>query len=74
VLSILSGVIAVAKAIPLIDSFIRQLFALYMQSYTRETLVEIADAAALGAHAANQAERLAAADAWQKALSRGRFV
>jgi hypothetical protein len=70
----LSGVIALAKVIPLIDSAIRQLFALYVVSYDRETLIEIADAAALSARAESQDERFKAADAWQKALTRVRHI
>jgi len=46
----------------------------YCQRAQTQTLSAIADAAALAAHATTDEERYAAADAWQKALSRPRIT
>jgi hypothetical protein len=72
--AIIGGVIAFFKAIPILDSWLQQLIAAYVNSCTSETLSAIADAAALSARAKTDADRYAAAEVWQTALSRDRVL
>ena len=71
-LSFIAGLVAFAKAVPIIDGWVQQFIAAYIMTQTQDTLSKIQDAAALAARANTDAERFAAADAWAAALSRTR--
>lgn len=71
---IISGIIAFLKAIPILDGWFQQLLAAYVNSQTLETKSKIADAAALGARAATDADRYAASQAWADAFARERVI
>jgi hypothetical protein len=73
-MAIISAIVGVIKAVPIIDSWFQQIIAFYMSTQTNETLSEIADAAALSAHATSEEERYVAAEAWRKAMSRPRIL
>lgn len=70
----MAAVLAFIKAVPIIDGWVQQLIAAYIMTQTAETLSKIQDAAALAARAKTDAERYAAGDAWQSALSRNRII
>lgn len=71
-LSILNALIAIPKIAGYIEAFCSQLITWWIQRQTNQTLSLISDAAAMGARAKTDEERMAAAQAWQKALSRPR--
>lgn len=70
--SIISGIVAFVRAVPIIDDWVRMFIAAFVASEKSETLVLIADAAAMGARAKTQEDRYRAAEAWRRALSRDR--
>lgn len=72
--AIIGGVIAFLKAIPVLDGWFQQLLVVYMTTQTQATKSKIADAAALDARAATDADRYAAGAAWQAALKRERVI
>jgi hypothetical protein len=72
--AILGGIIAFLKAIPILDGWFQQLLALYITSQDQATQSKLVDAAALGAKAQTDADRFAAAEAWQTALKRTRVI
>jgi hypothetical protein len=72
--SILGGIVALIKAIPILNSWFQQLMAKWMESQTQDTLDAISDAAAFAARASTQVERFEAAKRWQKALQRPRVL
>lgn len=69
----LFGALGSIKAIlGYVQAFAQGAMLWYVNQSSQATLAEISDAAALAARATTDAERYAAADAWQKALSRPR--
>jgi uncharacterized protein with von Willebrand factor type A (vWA) domain len=70
----MAELLAFIKAVPVIDSWVRQFIALYIAGQSKETLSRISDAAAMGARALTDEERYKASEAWQKALSRPRIT
>ena len=71
--SILSALAAIPSIISAVEAFASAVTLWYVQRQTNETLSAIADAAALASAATTDAERFAAAAAWQAALSRSRI-
>lgn len=71
--AIIGGIIAFFKAIPMLDSWLQQLIALYVTNCQQKTLSLIVDAAAQAARAKTKDERFKACDAWIVALSRDRI-
>ena len=74
VLSILSALAAIPSILGYVESFASAVTLWYCQRATNQTLSAIADAAALAAKASTDAERYAAAQAWQTALSTSRIT
>lgn len=72
VTAILNALIAIPKIGDMVSSIVDAIVTWWASRQTGETLVAIADAAALSARAQTDADRYAAAEAWQKALSRPR--
>lgn len=72
--AILGGLVAFFKAIPTLDGWLQQFLVAYLTSQTQATKSKIADAAALDARAATDADRYAAGAAWQAALQREREI
>lgn len=72
-LTILNALVAIPKIAGYIEAFVSQLMTWWVQRQTNQTLADIADAAAIGARAKTDEDRMAAAQAWQKALSRSRI-
>ena len=70
---ILGGLVALIKAIPVVDRLFQLIVVTYIEGQNQETKYRIVDAAALGARASTDAERYAASEAWQKALRRERY-
>jgi hypothetical protein len=70
--SFISGLVAFFKAIPILDNWIQQLIAAYVNACNEKTKAAIVDAAALSLRAKTQEDRFNAAAAWMKALSRDR--
>ena len=68
--SILSALAAIPQILGYIESFASSVTLWYVQRQTAANLAAIADAAALAAKATTDADRYAAAAAWQAALSR----
>lgn len=71
--AIIGGVIAFFKAIPILDSWLQQLIALYVTNCQQKTLAMILDAASFAVRAKTQDERFQAAEKWRDALSRDRI-
>lgn len=74
VLTILQALIAIPKIGALINGWIAEITAWYVNMQNEGTKHAIADAAAMAARAQNQDERVAAAKAWRDALSRSRYT
>jgi hypothetical protein len=72
--AIIGGVIAFFKAVPILDSWLQQLIALYVTGCQQKTLTMILDAASFAARAKTQDERFQAAQLWRDALSRDRIT
>jgi len=70
--TIIAAIIAIFKAIPVLDSWFRELLASYLSSQATETQTQICDAAAMSARAKTDDDRYKAAAAWQSAMSRPR--
>jgi hypothetical protein len=70
--SILSALAAIPKILGYVETFASAVTLWYCQRATNQTLQAISDAAALAAKASTDAERYAAAQAWQQALSKPR--
>ena len=65
---------AIPALINAVESFASAVTLWYCQRATNATLQAIANAAALAAHAQTDADRYAAAQAWQTALSKPRVT
>jgi hypothetical protein len=74
VLVILNALIAIPKIGALIEQFIAQITAWYVQKQNNATLAQIADACNVSINAKTDEDRYAAAAAWQKALSNARVT
>lgn len=72
--AILSALAAIPAILGYIETFAGAVTLWYCQRATTQTLQNIADAAALGANAKTDADRIAVAQAWQSALSSGRIT
>lgn len=72
--TILDALIAIPKIAGYVETAVSAIVLWYCQRATNQTLSAIADAAALAAKASTDAERYAAAQAWQKALSSPRVT
>lgn len=72
--AIIGGILGIIKEIPIVNDWFNQLIAAYLAAQTGATLSAISDAAALSARAVTDADRYAAATAWQQALSRERVA
>ena len=72
--TVFTTILAIFKAIPIIESLFNQFVAFYMNQQTNQTLSLIVDAAAKSARAKNDVERYAAAQSWITALSRPRVL
>lgn len=71
-MAVITTILAVIKAIPIVETWFQALVTAYIQAQTMATLSAIADAAALAARATTDDERYQAAIAWRQALSRNR--
>lgn len=69
---LLEALIAIPKIGDMVSSVVDAIVSWWVARQTSETLDMIADAAALAARAETDADRYAAAAAWQKALSQPR--
>ncbi len=74
VVTILNALAAIPQILGYVEKFASAVTAWYCQRATNETLQAISDAAALAARATTDAERYAAAQAWQAALSTPRIT
>jgi hypothetical protein len=72
VITILNALIAIPKIVGYVEQFASQVTLWWVQRQTTATLSQIADAAALAAHAQTDGDRYAASQAWEKALSNPR--
>lgn len=66
---LLNGLVAIPKIVGYVESTVGAIVAWYVARQQANVLAAIADAAALGARAKTKEDRIAAAQAWQKALS-----
>lgn len=73
VIPLLNAIAAIPKIAGYVERFAAAVVSWYVERQTRESLKQIADAAALGARAKTREERLNAAEAWRKALARDRI-
>lgn len=71
--AILSALAAIPKILGYVETFARAVTMWYVARAEAETHSMIANAAAKAARAKTQEERLKAAEAWRKALSRPRI-
>lgn len=72
--SVLSALVAINSIAGYVNSFAQAIILWYVARQNTDALSQIADAAALAARAQTDAERYAAAQAWQTALSRPRVT
>lgn len=72
--AILSALAAIPQILGYVESFAGAVVLWYCQRATNQTLQAIADAASLAAHAKNDQDRYAAAQAWKTALSAPRVT
>jgi hypothetical protein len=72
--TILDALAAIPALISAVESFASAVTLWYVQRQTTQTLALIADAAALAGRAQTDADRYAAAQAWQTALSQPRIT
>ena len=72
--AILSALAAIPSILGYVESFAGAVTLWWVQRQKAETLSAIADAAALASRANTDDDRYKAADAWQKALGRDRFI
>lgn len=70
--SILSALAAIPKILGYVESFASAVTLWYVQRQNNKSLAAISDAAALAAKAKTDADRYAAAQAWQTALQNPR--
>lgn len=70
--SILSALAAIPQILGYVETFASAVTLWFVQRQNNQTLSAIADAAALAAKASTDADRYAAAQAWQQALSNPR--
>ena len=73
VVPLLNAVAAIPKIAGYVERFAAAVTGWYVERQTSKTLALIADAAALSARAKTHEERLNAAQAWVRALSRDRY-
>jgi PIN domain nuclease of toxin-antitoxin system len=74
VTSLLNALAAIPKIVGYVEQFAAAVTDWYVKRQTAQTLSMIADAAALGARAKTQKDRLDADKAWKAALSRDRYI
>lgn len=74
IISIFDGLAAIPKIAEYVNQLAGAIMNWYVQRQTNETLSAISDAAALSARAQTSEELYAASAAWQKALSRPRYI
>lgn len=72
--TIIGGIVAFIKAIPIIDGWFQQIMVAWMDGQNADTKSKILDAAALGARAVTDADRYKASQMWQVALKRPRIT
>lgn len=72
--TILNALAAIPALINFVESTAAAITSWWVARQTTATLTLIADAAALAANASTDADRMAAAVAWQKALSQPRVT
>lgn len=70
--TILNALIAIPQIAGYVETFASTVVLWYVQRQNNTTLSQIADAAALAGRAQTDADRYAAAQAWQTALTRSR--
>ena len=70
--SLFQAIAAIPSIINSLEQFAAGVAQWYIERTTKETLAQIADAAAFAARAETQADRLAALDKWRAVLSRPR--
>ena len=73
ILAVLNALAAIPKIAGYVESFAAAVTSWYCSRATSQTLSKIADAAALASKAQTDADRMAAAAAWQTALSQSRI-
>lgn len=71
---ILDFLIAIPKIAALVSSIVTQIVSWYVSKQTKDTLVDIADAAATGANAETDEDRYAASEKWQKVFGHSRYL
>ena len=74
VITVLNALAAIPAILGYVESFASAVTLWFCQRATNETLTAISTAADLAASATTDAERFAAAAAWQKALSTSRVT
>ncbi|MBK9496890.1 MAG: hypothetical protein IPO08_20920 [Xanthomonadales bacterium] len=74
VTSLLNALAAIPKIVGYVEQFAAAVTDWWIKRQTTETLAMIADAAALGARAKTQKDRLDATKAWARALGRDRYL
>lgn len=72
ILALLNGLVAIPKIASYVESAVSTIVQWYVNRQTKETLANIADAAAFAAIAETQEDRYAASERWRVALSRPR--
>ena len=72
-MTVISGIVALIKAIPIVNDWVVLLIAAYIDTAKASTKSDILDAASASASATSDAERLIALDKWQKALKNKRY-
>lgn len=71
---LLNALVAVPKLVGYVESAVSAVVGWYVARQRANVLAAIADAAALGARAKTKEDRIAAAQAWQKALNLPRVL
>jgi len=74
IVAILNALAAIPSFVGFIESAASQITLWFVQRQNNKTLAAISDAAALAARAQTDADRYAAAKAWQTALSKSRIT
>ncbi len=72
VIALLNALAAIPAILGTVERFCATIVGWYVARQKADVLAAIADAAALGARAKTQEERILVATAWQKALSKPR--
>jgi len=74
IIKILEFLFKIPALVSTLDKWLTEIISWYLSKQTKDTLSEIADAAAFASKAKTKEERYEAAKKWQDAISRTRYI